>query len=80
MRIGAHVKPGDILVGNSTPKGDTELVPEEKLLKAAALMLRYAQKPVKPVCEIEFSAKAEWNVFNVTTAIVNEKLEELRIA
>src|SRR4051812_20273947 len=32
--IGAHVKPGDILVGKITPKGETELSPEEKLLTA----------------------------------------------
>ncbi len=30
VRIGAHVKPGDILVGKITPKGETELSPEEK--------------------------------------------------
>ena len=34
VRIGAHVKPGDILVGKITPKGETELSPEEKLLTA----------------------------------------------
>jgi len=34
IRIGAHVKPGDILVGKVTPKGETQLSPEEKLLKA----------------------------------------------
>jgi DNA-directed RNA polymerase subunit beta len=34
IRIGAHVKPGDILVGKITPKGETQLSPEEKLLKA----------------------------------------------
>ncbi len=34
MRIGAHVRPGDILVGKITPKGETELSPEEKLLTA----------------------------------------------
>src|SRR5205085_5533484 len=34
IRIGAHVKPGDILVGKITPKGETELSPEEKLLTA----------------------------------------------
>ena len=33
-RIGAKVKPGDILVGKVTPKGETELAPEEKLLRA----------------------------------------------
>jgi DNA-directed RNA polymerase subunit beta len=34
IRIGAVVKPGDILVGKITPKGETQLSPEEKLLKA----------------------------------------------
>jgi DNA-directed RNA polymerase subunit beta len=34
IRIGAEVKPGDILVGKITPKGETQLSPEEKLLKA----------------------------------------------
>ena len=32
--IGSDVKPGDILVGKVTPKGETELTPEEKLLRA----------------------------------------------
>ena len=34
IRIGAEVKPGDILVGKVTPKGETELSPEERLLRA----------------------------------------------
>lgn len=34
IRIGAEVKPGDILVGKITPKSETELSPEEKLLRA----------------------------------------------
>jgi DNA-directed RNA polymerase subunit beta len=34
IRIGASVKPGDILVGKVTPKGETQLTPEEKLLRA----------------------------------------------
>ena len=34
IRIGAHVKPGDILVGKISPKGETELTAEEKLLRA----------------------------------------------
>ena len=32
--IGAEVKPGDILVGKITPKSETELAPEERLLRA----------------------------------------------
>ena len=34
IRIGAYVEPGDILVGKITPKGETELTAEEKLLRA----------------------------------------------
>ena len=34
IRIGAYVKPGDVLVGKVTPKGETQLTPEEKLLRA----------------------------------------------
>ena len=34
VRIGANVKAGDILVGKVTPKGETQLTPEEKLLRA----------------------------------------------
>ncbi len=33
-QIGSKVKPGDVLVGKVTPKGETELAPEEKLLRA----------------------------------------------
>jgi len=34
IRLGAEVKPGDILVGKITPKGESQLSPEEKLLRA----------------------------------------------
>ncbi|MCI9456600.1 MAG: DNA-directed RNA polymerase subunit beta [Oscillospiraceae bacterium] len=34
IRIGAEVRPGDILVGKVSPKGETELIPEERLLRA----------------------------------------------
>jgi DNA-directed RNA polymerase subunit beta len=34
IRLGAEVRPGDILVGKITPKGETQLTPEEKLLRA----------------------------------------------
>ncbi len=34
IRIGAEVKPNDLLVGKITPKGETQLTPEEKLLRA----------------------------------------------
>ena len=34
IRVGAHVIPGDILIGKSTPKGESDPTPEEKLLRA----------------------------------------------
>lgn len=34
IRVGAHVKPGDILIGKITPKGESDPSPEEKLLRA----------------------------------------------
>ncbi len=34
VRVGAQVRPGDVLVGKVTPKGETELTPEERLLRA----------------------------------------------
>src|SRR4029077_19088132 len=34
IRIGAEVRPGDILVGKVIPKGETQIAPEEKLLRA----------------------------------------------
>ena len=34
IRVGASVKPGDVIVGKVTPKGETQLTPEEKLLRA----------------------------------------------
>ena len=34
IRVGAHVEPGDILIGKITPKGESDPTPEEKLLRA----------------------------------------------
>ncbi len=34
VRVGAEIRPGDILVGKITPKGETELTPEERLLRS----------------------------------------------
>lgn len=42
IRIGAEVRPGDILVGKVTPKGETELTAEERLLRAI-----FGEKPAK---------------------------------
>jgi len=56
VRIGAEVKPGDILVGKITPKGETQLSPEEKLLRAifgekaaTSVTARSRFRPVLPV-------------------------------
>ena len=34
IRVGAHIQPGDILIGKITPKGESDPTPEEKLLRA----------------------------------------------
>ena len=34
IRLGAHIMPGDIMIGKITPKGETDPTPEEKLLRA----------------------------------------------
>ena len=34
VRVGAHIEPGDIMIGKITPKGESDPSPEEKLLKA----------------------------------------------
>jgi DNA-directed RNA polymerase subunit beta len=40
IRIGAEVRPGDILVGKVTPKGETQLTPEERLLRSVSSVKR----------------------------------------
>ncbi|MBM3902158.1 MAG: DNA-directed RNA polymerase subunit beta [Verrucomicrobia bacterium] len=68
VRVGAEVKPGDILVGKITPKSETELAPEERLLRAifgekAAdvkdTSLRVPSGTYGIVMDIKVSAKAE---------------------
>ncbi len=46
IRVGADVVPGDILVGKVTPKGETELTPEERLLRA--ILVRKLEKFATP--------------------------------
>lgn len=55
-------------------------VEEGLLRKAAGFMLRYAQKPVPPVCEIEYRGQGQWTVFTVTSENEEPQPEELRIA
>ncbi|MEN9676202.1 MAG: polymerase, beta subunit, partial [Verrucomicrobiota bacterium] len=68
IRVGAEVKPGDILVGKITPKSETELAPEERLLRAifgekAAdvkdTSLRVPSGTYGIVMDIKVSAKAD---------------------
>ena len=68
IRIGAEVKPGDILVGKITPKSETELAPEERLLRAifgekAAdvkdTSLKVPSGTYSIVMDVEVSAKKE---------------------
>lgn len=42
IRIGAEVKPGDILVGKVTPKGETQLTPEEEIAPGRSLVRKPA--------------------------------------
>ncbi len=63
--IGAHVEPGDILVGKITPKGESPMTPEEKLLRAIfgekASDVRDTSLRVKPG---DFGTVVEVRVFN----------------
>ena len=49
MRVGAEVKPGDILVGKITPKSETELAPEERLLRPSLVRSGGRERHV-PAC------------------------------
>ena len=50
IRIGAEVQPGDILVGKVTPKGETELTAEERLLRAIFGEREKPEKSETPLC------------------------------
>ena len=77
IRIGAEVKPGDILVGKITPKSETELAPEERLLRAifgekAAdvkdTSLKVPSGTYGIVMDVKVSAKKETDVMVSTRA------------
>jgi len=77
IRIGAEVKPGDILVGKVTPKSETELAPEERLLRAifgekAAdvkdTSLRVPSGTYGIVMDVKVSAKKEVDKVKMTAA------------
>ena len=76
IRVGAEVKPGDILVGKITPKSETELAPEERLLRAifgekAAdvkdTSLKVPSGTYGIVMDVKVSAKKESDLENKTS-------------
>src|SRR5213595_2484301 len=77
VRVGAEVKPGDILVGKITPKSETELAPEERLLRAifgekAAdvkdTSLKVPSGTYGIVMDVKVSSKKEYERERVTTS------------
>src|ERR1700738_4083183 len=81
IRVGAEVKPGDILVGKITPKSETELAPEERLLRAifgekAAdvkdTSLKVPSGTYGIVMDVKVSAKKEADV-NAKAVVSEEK-------
>src|SRR5205807_2016908 len=74
VRIGAHVKPGDILVGKITPKGETELSPEEKLLTAI-----FGEK-AKDVKDSSLKSGTVEEAIPKGTKLTSAMLRELRMA
>ncbi len=80
IRIGAEIKPGDILVGKITPKSETELAPEERLLRAifgekAAdvkdTSLRVPSGTYGIVMDVKVSSKKERDLAKETTKAVS---------
>ena len=82
IRIGAYVKPGSILVGKVTPKGETQLTAEEKLLRAIfgekAGDVRDASLTCPPGIEgtVETSRSSPARVRTRTSAALIEAAEE----
>ena len=86
--VGAEVKPGDILVGKVTPKGETQLTPEEKLLraifgeKAADVKdssLRVASSTFGTVIDVQVFTRDGVEKDERALAIEKEELERIRI-
>ncbi|MCL5674294.1 MAG: DNA-directed RNA polymerase subunit beta' [Candidatus Omnitrophica bacterium] len=75
IRIGAEVKTGDILVGKITPKGETELTPEEKLLRVI-----FGEKARDVVnTSLVVPSGVSGTVVNVHKYIPSEKISEEKI-
>ena len=85
--IGAEVKPGDILVGKVTPKGETQLTPEEKLLRAIFgekasdvkdTSLRVPSGIVGTVIDVQVFTRDGLEKDSRAIAIENSELERIR--
>jgi DNA-directed RNA polymerase subunit beta len=87
VRLGAKVKHGDILVGKVTPKGETELAPEEKLLRAIfgekAEDVRDASLTVPPgtegvVVDVKVSSRRDKTSDSGSRTAVNQEVARLK--
>src|SRR5438093_1311161 len=88
VRVGAEVKPGDILVGKITPKSETELAPEERLLRAIfgekAADVKDTSLTVPSgtygiVLDVKVSSRREVSREKLTLDVVNAKNGEIII-
>ena len=86
VKVGAKVTPGDILVGKVTPKGETELAPEEKLLRAIfgdkAEDVRDASLYVKPgsagvVVDVKVCSRRDKGLDAQTKKAVKKEVEAI---
>ena len=86
-KIGSKVKHGDILVGKVTPKGETELAPEEKLLRAIfgekAEDVRDASLNVSPgvngvVVDVRVSSRRDKSLDATTKSALNAEVTKLK--
>ncbi len=86
IRVGAEVKPGDILVGKITPKSETELAPEERLLRAifgekAAdvkdTSLRVPSGCTGIVMDVRVSSRKELNKEKLSSAEVKKQYKQI---
>lgn len=87
IRIGAEIKPGDILVGKITPKSETELAPEERLLRAIfgekAADVRDTSLTVPSgtygiVMDVRVSSKKEVTKFKITPVEAKRQLKVIQ--
>ncbi|MCL4218313.1 MAG: DNA-directed RNA polymerase subunit beta, partial [Candidatus Hydrogenedentes bacterium] len=87
VRIGAKVKHGDILVGKVTPKGETELAPEEKLLRAIfgekAEDVRDASLTVPPgtegvIVDVKVSSRRDKTTDSTSKSALNAQVNKVK--